>query len=170
MNPYSGNRVPGTTVFFTVRLRERGCSLLTDHIAAFGAAIHHTRSRRPFHVDAWVVLPDHAHAIWTMPAGDDNGAERWRVAKIAFSKSLHKCGLATDLAIWERQFRSCLVADDAQYRALVDYVHDNPVRHGLCAGAEDWRWSSLHRFLAAGLGRPMKKGPAGPLGDSGNQA
>ena len=81
MNDYRHNRVPGGTFFFTVRLLDRGSTLLTDHFSAFGEAMRQARSKRPFHVDAWVVLPDHAHAIWTLPPGDHDCASRWRAVK-----------------------------------------------------------------------------------------
>ena len=70
MPDYRRNRVPGGTYFFTVNLRDRASNLLTTHIAELREALRATRARAPFHVDAWVVLPDHMHAIWTLPEGD----------------------------------------------------------------------------------------------------
>jgi putative transposase len=151
MNDYRHNRVPGGTVFFTVRLLERGSTLLTDHFSAFGEAMRQARSKRPFHVDAWVVLPDHAHAIWTLPPGDHDCASRWRAVKIAFSKALRKSGAARENVIWEPHYQDHRVANDAEYNGLIDYVHMNPLRHGLCEHATDWQWSSLHRFVASGM-------------------
>jgi putative transposase len=145
MSTYRANRVPGHTYLFTVRLSDPDSALLTEHIAAFGEAIRLARSKRPFHIDAWVVLHNHAHAIWTLPPGDHDSASRWRAIKIAFSKALRRP------AIWERQVRARGIDNDADYARLVDYVHANPVAHGLCAAAADWPWSSLHRFAHAGL-------------------
>jgi len=159
MTRYRDNRVPGMTYFFTVRLLDRNSTLLTDHFSAFGEAMRQARIRKPFHVDAWVVLPDHAHAIWTLPPGDHDCATRWRAVKIAFSKALHKTGLtlasAADATIWERHYRDYRVGDDDEYAALIDYVHSNPMRHGLCQQAAEWPWSSLHRFVAAGFEVPQ---------------
>jgi putative transposase len=150
MDDYRHNRVAGATFFFTVRLRDRGSTLLTDHFSAFGEAMRQARIRRPFHVDAWVVLPDHAHAIWTLPPGDHDCSSRWRAVKIAYSKACRKAG-AADQVIWQPHYQHHRVANDAEYRCLIDYVHMNPLRHGLCAHPADWPWSSLHRFLAASL-------------------
>lgn len=154
MTDYRDNRVPGGTYFFTVRLLDRNSTLLTDQLAAFSEAIRQARIRKPFHADAWVVLPDHAHTIWTLPPGDHDCAARWRAIKIAFSKSLRKAMVtdAPDGAIWEPHYLEYSITDDAEYAALVDYVHANAVRHGLCANAADWPWSSLHRFISAGWG------------------
>lgn len=178
MTDYRDNRVPGGTFFFTVRLLDRGSTLLTDHIAAFGDAIRQARTRKPFHVDGWVVLPDHAHAMWTLPPGDHDCSSRWRAVKIAFSKALRKSLAAAqaDGAIWTRQYQEFRVADDAEYASLIDYMHTNPVRHGLCASADDWPWSSVHRFISAGLSVRQPEAPPvlppwvlrqrGPLGAS----
>ncbi|PWF55530.1 REP-associated tyrosine transposase [Massilia glaciei] len=152
MDDYRNNRVPGRTFFFTVRLLDQHSALLTEHIAAFGEAIRQARLRKPFHVDAWVVLPDHAHAIWTLPPGDDDCAGRWNAVKIAFTKALRKAAsrAPTGDAIWARHFQQHAVDGGADYAALVDYIHANPLRHGFCARAEHWPWSSIHRFLAEG--------------------
>lgn len=156
MTDYRNNRVPGGTFFFTVRLLDHASTLLTDHISAFGEAIRQSRIRKPFHVDAWVVLPDHAHAIWTLPPGDHDCANRWRAVKIAFSKALRKAAVpgANDGAVWEKHYRDYRIHDDAEYALLIDYVHANPVLHGLCAHAHDWPWSSLRRFMSDGLPEP----------------
>ncbi len=151
MSDYRHNRVPGLTFFFTVRLADRGSSLLTEHISAFGEAIRQTRTKKPFHVDAWVALPDHAHAIWTLPPGDTDCASRWRAVKIVFSKSLRKAGvLASDGTLWEPHFKQHAIDGDGDYIRLIDYIHGNPVRHGLCGDLLEWQWSSWHRFKAAG--------------------
>jgi len=157
MSHYLHNRVPGLTFFFTVRLLDRQSALLTEHISAFGEAIRLARSKKPFHVDAWVALPDHAHAIWTLPPGDADCASRWRTVKIAFTKALRKAGNCAphESALWERHYQWRQVADDADYASLIDYVHLNPMRHGLCEHVAGWPWSSLHRFVAAGMVPPV---------------
>jgi putative transposase len=161
MRDYRQNRAPGLTFFFTVRLLDSNSTLLTEHISAFGEAIRQTRACKPFHFDAWVVLPDHAHLIWTLPPGDEDCASRWRAVKIAFSKALRKASSsgACDGAIWARRYQQHAIADDAEYGALVDYVHMNPLRHGFCQQAAEWPWSSLHRFVAAGLLLPDPSPP-----------
>src|SRR5437868_10359919 len=85
MTSYRRNFVPGGSYFFTVNLAERQTGLLTGHIDALRSAFRHARLRHPFTVDAIVVLPDHLHAIWTLPGGDADFALRWRL--IAADKS-----------------------------------------------------------------------------------
>lgn len=102
--------VPGATVFFTVNLETRGAHLLIEEVDRLREAVRHVRAARPFGIDAWVVLPDHMHAVWTLPEGDADVATRWAAIKSRFS-----CGLpdgprrASHVArrekgVWQRRF------------------------------------------------------------------
>src|SRR5580704_6884082 len=82
--------VPGGCWFFTANLLDRRSRLLTEQIDSLRDAIAQTRRRHPFHIDAFVVLPDHIHAIWTLPPGDTDFPLRWRLIKSAFARSLPK--------------------------------------------------------------------------------
>ena len=77
MPDYRRHRIPGGTYFFTVNLLERKTRLLVDEIEALRAAVRKVRAARPFHIDCWVVLPDHMHCIWTLPPGDVDYPSRW---------------------------------------------------------------------------------------------
>ena len=100
MTDYRRHRVPGGCYFFTVNLLERrGNTLLTDRIDLLRKAVRRVRRSRPFSIDAWVVLPDHLHAVWTLPPGDDDFFSiRWRLIKSFFVRELAKMGIPfTDL-------------------------------------------------------------------------
>ena len=88
MPDYRRNRVPGGTFFFTVNLLDRRSDLLVTQIHALREAVRQVRLHAPFHIDAWVVLPDHMHCLWTLPAGDADFPDRWRAIKTALSKAL----------------------------------------------------------------------------------
>jgi putative transposase len=88
MPDYRRNRIPGATYFFTVNLLDRRSDLLVAHIDALRDAVRKVRGRSPFHIDAWVVLSDHMHCLWTLPEEDADFSGRWRDIKTAFSKSL----------------------------------------------------------------------------------
>jgi putative transposase len=158
MPDYRRNRVPGGTYFFTVTLLDRNSSLLTDHIDALRTAVRATRIRAPFHIDAWVVLPEHMHCVWTLPPGDSDYSGRWRAVKKAFSKAMepgeqrsavrHARG---ERGIWQRRFWEHTIRHDKDYANHVDYVHSNPVKHGLVPEPAAWPHSSFHRAVAAGL-------------------
>lgn len=152
--------VLGTTLFFTVALARPGSALLVDEVALLRDALRDVLRRRPFHIDAFVVLPDHLHAVWTLPAADPNYSERWGSLKAHFSRHLRRTGRAPapppgrlsaaalrqgEVGIWARGFERQVVADAGEYRARVAGCWQDPVRHGLVARAEDWPLSSLHR-------------------------
>jgi len=88
MPDYHRLRSPGGTYFFTVNLLDRRSDLLMRHIDALRAAVYVTRAARPFRIDAWVVLPDHLHCLWTLPPGDDDYSNRWKAIKIRFVQHL----------------------------------------------------------------------------------
>jgi putative transposase len=81
---YRRNRVPGGTYFFTVTLRNRNSSLLVDRIHDLRESVRRALRKKPFHIEAWVVLPEHLHAVWTLPPGDYNYSGRWKLIKGAF--------------------------------------------------------------------------------------
>jgi len=166
MPDYRRNRVPGGTYFFTVNLLERNRSLLTHNIELLRNAVRATRRAKPFHIDAWVVLPDHMHCIWTLPEGDADYASRWKAIKTAFSKALPRTESLSvvrqakgERGIWQRRYWEHTIRDERDYSAHMDYLHINPVKHGHAARVADWPHSSFHRLVAAGIY------PAGWAGD-----
>jgi len=94
MPDYRRNRVPGGTFFFTVNLLDRRSDLLVTQIDILRAAVRRVRARAPFRIDAWVVLPDHMHCLWTLPPGDADFPGRWRAIKTGFVKGV-ACRRAT---------------------------------------------------------------------------
>jgi putative transposase len=158
MPDYRRNRVPGGTYFFTVNLLERRNRLLVEHIDALRDAVRQVREKRPFHIDAWVVLPDHTHCVWTLSPGDDDYSARWKAIKIAFAKTLPKTERLSEVrerkgerGIWQRRFWGHTIRDDRDYAAHVDYVHINPFKRGLVRQVSDWPYSSFHRFVKEGI-------------------
>jgi putative transposase len=158
MPDYRRNRVSGGTYFFTVNLNDRGADLLITEIQTLRTAVRKTRATRPFHIDAWVVLPDHMHCLWTLPAGDDDFSGRWRAIKKLFSRSLPAVEARSavrvrrgERGIWQRRFWEHTIRDENDYAAHMDYIHFNPVKHGLIQHPAEWEFSSFHRCVALGL-------------------
>lgn len=159
MRNYLRNRTTGGTYFFTVNLAERcGHALLVDRIDDLRAAFNKTRDERPFVMPAWVVLPEHLHCVWRLPAGDDDYSTRWRLIKSRFSRAIspgerrNRSRLAKrERGLWQRRFWEHLIRDDADLHAHIDYIHINPIKHGLVSRVADWPHSSFHRFVQRGL-------------------
>jgi len=156
--PYRRAGVPGGTYFFTATLADRSQSLLTTHIAALREAFRTTRQRHPFDTVAMVVLPEHLHCIWQLPAGDCAYATRWALIKSAFARQLvpgEPVSLSRHLkregGIWQRRYREHCLRDVADVQRHIDYIHFNPVKHGYVKRPIDWPYSSVHRHIARGL-------------------
>ncbi len=158
MAEYLRNRVAGGCYFFTVNLADRGSDLLTAEIGVLRRVVGAVRGRYPFHVDAWVVLPEHMHCVWTLPLGDDDFPLRWAAIKAGFSREMGKSeGRRASLVrrresgVWQRRYWEHTIRDAQDYAAHVDYVHFNPVKHGLVTHAVDWPFSSFRRCVARGV-------------------
>ena len=80
--------VVGGCYFLPLTFWKRQRTLLTDHIDLLRDSVRRVRRLYPFHIDAWVVLPDHLHCIWTLPPDTDDFPVRWRLIKLLFSKGL----------------------------------------------------------------------------------
>ncbi len=158
MSTYRRFRIPGATYFFTANLADRGSTLLVDRIDMLREAFSQTRAERPFEVNAIVVLPDHLHAVWTLPPGDTDYSTRWRLIKARFA---HDVGIEmprsrskrakAERGIWQRRFWEHCIRDEADYRAHVAYCWTNPVKHGYVERAVAWPHSSIHRDIKRGL-------------------
>lgn len=151
MPHYLRPHVTGASIFFTVALADRKSRLLVEEIDLLRASVRATRAERPFGIDAWVVLPDHLHCVWTLPAGDADYPTRWRLIKARFSRELPPAGLREshvrrqERGVWQRRFWEHHLRDYADYAAHVRYCWINPVKHGLVERPEDWPYSSIHR-------------------------
>ncbi len=158
MPDYRRNRVPGGTYFFTVNLLDRQSDLLVTAIEPLRDAVRRVRARYPFHIDAWVVLPDHMHCLWTLPDGDADFSGRWRAIKTFFSKSQpggeERSAVSArrgERGIWQRRFWEHTIRDDRDYAAHMDYTHFNPVKHGLVGEVADWPHSTFPSCVARGF-------------------
>lgn len=154
MPEYRRYFVPGGTFFFTVNLADRSGDLLVREIAMLREAVRGVRRKFPFGIDAWVVLPDHMHCIWTLPPGDADYALRWRLIKGAFSKALPRASGRVGCrgrGIWQPRYWEHAIRDQKDFNAHMDYMHFNLVKHGHVARVQDWPFSSFHRCVDAGV-------------------
>ncbi len=151
--------VPEGTWFFTVNLLQRhGNDLLLREIELLRQVVRRVRNKYSFHIDAWVVLPEHLHCVLTLPPGDSDFSLRWRLIKTGFSKALPKTGrlssvrkAAGERGIWQRHFWEHLIRDEIDYRRHVDYVHVNPLKHGHVERVQEWPYSTFHHYVERGI-------------------
>lgn len=159
---YRRVKIEGASYFFTLVTHDRqplfrdpqSVQMLSDAIAKVGI-------RHPFTIEAQVVLPDHMHTIWTLPDSDANYATRLRLIKEAFTRAYCKrFGLPTrtetartrgEQPVWQRRFWEHVIRDEQDYAAHVDYIHHNPVRHGLVTAPRDWPHSTFAQWVERGV-------------------
>ena len=147
--------VPGGTFFFTLVTDRRRPILASDEaVDALRNAFRSVRQSRPFEIDAIVVMPDHLHCIWTLPPDDADFSTRWRLIKTSFSKhcpdTLRRTPYEARLtkgeqAIWQHRYWEHQIRDETDFARHVDYIHYNPIKHGLSRSPLDWPYSSFGR-------------------------
>jgi putative transposase len=163
MSRYRRVVIPGATYFFTVvtyRRRPILCDALVR--AALREAIKAVQLRHPFTIDAWVLLPDHLHCIWTLPPDDADYALRWHLIKrrvsLACARHYHRPDWLTaskikhrEATFWQRRYWEHCITTPLDYAHHSDYIAINPVKHGLVARVRDWPYSTFHRDVTRGI-------------------
>lgn len=163
MSRYRRSNANGATFFFTVVTHRRQLILTDDALRNdLREAIARVRARHPFAVDAWVLLPDHLHCLWTLPPGDADFGLRWSGIKRLVTRTVAADYERADWrnasriarresTIWQRRFWEHQIRDEADYAAHMDYIHFNPVKHGLVRSVADWPYSTFHRLAKEGV-------------------
>jgi putative transposase len=163
MSNYRRSRTDGGTWFFSlVAYKRRRFLVEPEARRLLRTVIEEIRSLHPFAIDGWVLLPDHLHCIWTLPEGDHDYSKRWGLIKARFSKRaktlFHRNDWMTvskqthrEGTLWQRRFWEHEIRDDDDYARHLDYLHYNPVKHGLVKAVADWPFSTFHREVRKGL-------------------
>ena len=114
----------------------------------------------PFYIEALVILPDHLHTIWTLSDGESDFSSRWNAIKGMFSRrysAYSKENISEsrmkkrEKGVWQRRFWEHLIRDQNEFNNLCDYIHYNPVKHGLVKSPAEWKHSSYIKFVEQGL-------------------
>ena len=162
MPNYIRHRLRGGTFFFTLKT-ENNAPLFRDggNVARLGRLFRETQDRWPFEMHAVVLLPDHLHALWSLPLGDGDFSVRWAWLKKEFSKEYVAAGGVEQstsesrrrnrrFGVWQRRFWEHTIRDDKDFERHFDYIHWNPVKHGCSVRPADWPHSSFHRWADKG--------------------
>jgi putative transposase len=162
MSYYRRANDPGGCYFFTV-VTFRRRSFLTDDLArdCLRHAWRTVRERRPFELVALCLLPNHLHCIWRLPPDDADFSTRWASIKAIFTREYLQCGgtdavrnpshlRRQDAAVWQRRFWEHQIRDEVDLSRHINYIHFNPIKHGLVTDPADWPWSTYHRYLREG--------------------
>ena len=163
MTRYRRSKFCGGYYFFTVVTYKRK-RFLADDIArdCLRSAWQNVRQNRPFEVTALCLLPDHLHCLWRLPEGDNDYSTRWMLIKKRFTRKYLKAGgyesgqsisreKKRERGIWQRRFWEHQIRDQEDLDKHVDYIHYNPLKHGLVNAVEDWPFSTYHKFVRDGF-------------------
>ena len=163
MSNYRRSKTPGACYFFTVVTYKRQQILtLADSREILHTVIAEVKKEYPFKIDAWVLLPDHIHSIWTLPTGDYDFSKRWGLIKAHFSSQAKRLLLRPELinkskkkhresTIWQRRFWEHEIRDQNDFNRHMDYIYWNPVKHGYVTRVIDWPYSTFHRDVKKGI-------------------
>jgi len=145
---YRRAKLKGGCYFFTVVTNNRVPFFLNNEaIDVLREGFKNVISKYPFTINAIVILPNHIHAIWTLPKDDCDFSLRWRLIKTYVTK--HSIGNLAG-GVWQNRFWEHQIKDDVDYQNHVDYIHYNPVKHGFVNSPKDWVYSSFNRFVEKG--------------------
>jgi putative transposase len=157
MSNYRRPHVSEGTYFITQVTYQRDKWLCSD-IGRKGLreAIEKAKEKYPFSIEAFVLLPNHFHCLWTLPADDSDLSVRLRLIKTYVTKHYGQAlGINRDISLsrqkrgesnlWQRRFWEHLIRDEQDFATHCDYIHDNPVRHGFCENPQDWQYSNRRR-------------------------
>jgi len=149
-------------LFFTVVCYRRR-KILVGELARnyLRRAFEKVRSKRYFKTIAFCLLPEHLHCIWKLPEGDADFSIRWSLIKRDFTTNYLKEGedefTQTDSrlkhrhrGIWQKRFWEHQIRDERDLQSRIDYIHYNPVKHGLVKDVRDWPWSTYHKYVESG--------------------
>ncbi len=156
--------LPGGTYFFTLVTFERRPIFANEQaIQLLRQAFQITMIKHPFKIEAGVILPDHIHTIWSLPENDNNYPTRWRLIKSYFTRNWEAARAIPNTesrlkkgerAVWQRRYWEHLIRDDADWQQHVNYIHYNPVKHGLVSAPREWKHSSFYLFVKRGFYSP----------------
>ena len=166
MPNYRRPHVSGGTYFMTQVTYQRTRWLCTEPgRKALREAIERVQKKYPFTIDAFILLPDHFHCLWTLPPDDPDLSVRMWLIKTHVTKHYARTTEIDRLIsqarqkrgesnLWQRRFWEHLIRCDRDFELHCDYIHINPVKHQLCKTPQDWQFSSIHRFIAQGIYPP----------------
>ncbi len=152
--------ISGASYFFTF-VTHRRAAFFSDpvEIERYRHAVKKVQGERPFTLEAEVILPDHIHTLWTLPEGDADYPTRVRLIKAAFTRATVRQEITRsesrsakrEQTVWQRRYWEHTIRDERDFQAHLDYIHINPVKHGLVAAAREWPHSTFHEWVERGV-------------------
>lgn len=131
-------------VYFLTHVTHNHTPLLVDHFGLWHQAIDIISQVSSFDIIAWVVLPDHVHLL--VDPGEENLSLLMRRLKLSFSSLYRRQADLRYGRAWENRFWDHVIRNQDDMNRHIDYIHYNPVKHGLVTDPFAWKRSSFHDY------------------------
>ena len=138
---------PGQIYFVTSVTHNRQL-LLKDHCDTLSEILDKYKLEMRFDLIAWVIMPDHLHII--IDPKDNSLSDIMRKIKLSFSFRFRKSKGIFAKTIWQKRFWDHIIRNQNDLNRCIDYIHYNPVKHGIVMNPEAWKHSSFQLFLGNG--------------------
>lgn len=167
MSDYRRYFIQGGTYFFTIVTHNREPIFAAPkNVDLLRKAVGTIKTQHPFEINAAVVLPDHLHFLWSLPPGDADFSTRIGKIKVHFTRAFQAGKpLSTnrsesrkkhrESSVWQRRFWEHVVRDEHEFESFYNYIHFNPVKHGLASCPHKWAVSSFHYWVRRGVLSPQ---------------
>ena len=163
MSNYRRLYLQGSTIFLTIVTYNRQPIFANpNNISLLRQAIAKVKSEKPFLIEGAVILPNHLHFLWTLPPHDYNYSYRISRLKVLFTREFRGRNYQArnisnsrlkhrESDVWQRRFWEHTIKDENEYENFLNYIHYNPVKHGLVSCPHFWQYSSFHTSVNKGI-------------------
>jgi putative transposase len=142
---------PGAFVFITQVVHDRRPAFADPAMAELlRTTVRAVRGIHPFAMFAYVFLPDHFHLL-IRPLEDSTTSAIMHSLKLNFLRNWRSMpGVDPPGRFWQKRYWDHVIRDESDHQRHLDYIHYNPVKHGLASRPEDWPHSSFSEWVARG--------------------
>ena len=137
----------GNTYFVTTVTYKRQ-PILVENVDLLWRALHKAKDRSPFEIVSWAVLPDHMHLI--IDPEENNLSNLMARIELSFARSYRDRIRVSKKRIWQYRFWDHVIRNQDDLNRHIDYIHYNPVKHGLVSSPSDYPNTSFSAFLEHG--------------------
>jgi putative transposase len=143
--------VPDSIVFITQVVNGRAPAFSDErHVQLLRSTLRAVQKLHPFTMLAYVFLPDHIHLL-LQPTGQSTFSQIMHSLKPNFTKAYKNAlGITGPVRFWQQRFWDHVIRDVNDLQRHLDYIHYNPVKHGLAKRPEDWPHSSFREWKRRG--------------------
>jgi putative transposase len=143
--------VPDAIVFITQVVHQRSPIFQNEEAAELlRTTTHRVKELHPFAMLGYVFMPDHFHLL-IRPTGKSNFSQIMHSLKGNFTWQYKRAiGCSEHLAVWQKRFWDHVIRDEADLHRHLDYIHYNPVKHGLVEDPFAWPYSSFRVWQERG--------------------